>query len=98
MDNHEDVCKMAVDYFKDIFAGGDHGASMQMENTEARVITDVHNAKLTTKITFAEFTLTVKKMHPDKTASLDGFSPAIFQHFWDLIGVEIFNCCRNWLT
>lgn len=36
-------------------------------------------------------------MHPDKSAGNNGFSPIFFQHYWELNGVEIFDCCREWL-
>lgn len=37
-------------------------------------------------------------MHPDKVSGPDGLNPGFFQHFWDLIGKEVFVCCQKWLT
>lgn len=36
-------------------------------------------------------------MHPDKSARPDGFGSAFFQHFWDLLGRDIYSCCNEWL-
>lgn len=36
-------------------------------------------------------------MDPDNAYGPDGFSPAFFQHFWDLVGREVFKYYKNWL-
>ena len=36
-------------------------------------------------------------MHPDKASGPDGLNPAFFQHFWRLLGEEVFKCCYQWL-
>lgn len=36
-------------------------------------------------------------MHPDKASGLDGLNPAFYQNFWNLMGKEVFECCRAWL-
>lgn len=52
---------------------------------------------LTMDLTFSEFTQAVKSMHPDKASGPDGLNPAFFQHFWGLLGEEVFKCCYQWL-
>ena len=61
------------------------------------MLTDTQNANLIAALTFAEFDVAVKQMHPNKASGPDGFSPAFFQHFWQLLGLEVFNCCKKWL-
>ncbi|RVW81652.1 Transposon TX1 uncharacterized 149 kDa protein [Vitis vinifera] len=39
-----------------------------------------------------------QQMHPDKSPRPDGFNPAFFQHFWLLIGNDIFHACSSWLN
>ena len=53
--------------------------------------------KLVEDLTFEEFSVAVKQMHPDKSAGPDGLNPAFYQNFWHLLGFEIFNCCKKWL-
>ncbi|WOH14253.1 hypothetical protein DCAR_0933770 [Daucus carota subsp. sativus] len=36
-------------------------------------------------------------MHPDKASGPDGLNPAFFQHFWPMLGREVFECCKEWL-
>lgn len=64
-------------------------------NSDMNVITEAHNTRLTAEISFEEFTYVIKQMHPDKSVGPDGFSPAFFQHFRELIGVEVFKCCHE---
>lgn len=97
VDNHEGMCNVVLDYFRNIFAG-DISIDDQIVDEDARIISDAQNAKLMAEINFTEFTLAVKQMHPDKSAGPDGFSPAFFQHFWDLLGVQVFKCCKEWLV
>lgn len=97
VDIHEEMCKVVVEHFRSVFEGENNGTA-QFEDGDVRIITDDQNAKLTADINFTEFTTAVKQMHPDKSASPDGFSSAFFQYFWDLLGEEVFKCCRDWLT
>ncbi|XP_074374553.1 uncharacterized protein LOC141714959 [Apium graveolens] len=67
-------------------------------NGEEKVISESQNDMLTVDIKFEEFTEALKHMHPDKTSGPDGYSPAFFQQFWDLVGQEVFQCCKSWLS
>lgn len=53
---------------------------------------------LTAEVTFEEFIKAVKQMHPDKASGPDGLNPAFFQHFWALLGKEVYSCCKYWLA
>lgn len=89
---------MVVEYFRNIFKGSDSVGIQGEEMVAANIVLkEAQNNKLNAEIKFEEFTKTVKQMHPDKSAGPDGFSPAFFQHFWELIGPEIFKCCTSWL-
>lgn len=37
-------------------------------------------------------------MHPEKASRPDGLNPAFFQHFWESMGKEVFECCKGWLS
>lgn len=49
------------------------------------------------EVTFEEFTIAMRHMHPDKAYGPDGLNPPFYQNFWNIIGKEVFECCRNWL-
>ncbi|RVW31876.1 Transposon TX1 uncharacterized 149 kDa protein [Vitis vinifera] len=53
-----------------------------------------HAFKFKNKISITK----VQQMHPDKSPGPDGFNPAFFQHFWPLIGNDIFHACSSWLN
>lgn len=53
--------------------------------------------KLEGELSFEEFSLAVKQMHPDKASGPDKLNPAFFQTFWSLMGHEVFKYCKNWL-
>ncbi|RVX23698.1 putative mitochondrial protein [Vitis vinifera] len=61
-------------------------------------VTAAHNANLLSPFSFEEFSIAVQQMHPDKSPEPDGFNLAFFQHFWPLIGKEIFHACSSWLN
>lgn len=52
---------------------------------------------LIANINFEEFTDALKQMYPDKAFGPDGYSPAFFQQFWDLVGREVFQSSNKWL-
>lgn len=95
--NQDDMCDLAVDYYRNVFKD-DTATDGAYMNGARRVITAEQNDQLTSVFDFDEFTTAVAQMHPEKYAGPDGFSPAFFQHFWNLLGHDIFNCCTEWLA
>lgn len=96
IDNLDIMGHMVVDYFKNMFASADNVEECE-ENNVRRLISREQNDRLEAEIEFEEFSKAIKQMHPEKSAGPDGLSPAFFQHFWELLGPEIFKCCREWL-
>ncbi|KAL8134789.1 hypothetical protein AgCh_009705 [Apium graveolens] len=90
------MCNIVKDYFLDIFRGDQNSSGFQ-GNEADRCVTDAQNRLLVADLSFAEFTAAVKQMHPDKSSGPDGLNPAFFQHFWPILGHEVFSCCREWL-
>lgn len=75
VDDRDKMGEMTKQYFTNIFTGL-NDASIPESNTEHGVISREHNERLTADLTFEEFTLAIKQMHPDKASGPDGFSPA----------------------
>lgn len=94
--NHAGMCNIVRDYFNSVFAGSNASICMS-EPVDEHVVTDSQNSKLVAELTYEEFSLDVNQMHPDKASGPDGLNPAFFQHFWKLLGREVFVCCRTWL-
>lgn len=65
--NHEEMCSIIKTYFSNIFAGPS-SANVSTTNFEAGLITEVQNRDLTAELSFDEFTLAIKQMHPDKAS------------------------------
>ena len=61
-------------------------------------VTTTHNSNFLFPFSFEEFSIAVQQMHPDKSPGPDGFNPAFSQHFWPLIGKDIFHACSFWLN
>lgn len=62
-----------------------------------RRVTEEQNSSLVAEVSFEEFTLAIKQMHPDKSAGPDGLNPAFYHNFWKIMGREVFECCKGWL-
>lgn len=69
-----------------------------MSHDSDYVISNEQNIILEAELSFDEFTIAIKQMHPDKDSGPDGLNPAFFQHFWKLLGHEVFQSCKNWLN
>lgn len=80
VENHKEMCNMAVEYFRGVFAGNRCGES-QNASPGNRIINDAQNALLTKALEFDEFTKVLKQMHLDKASGPDGLTPAFFQVF-----------------
>lgn len=93
--DHEGMCLVVKEYYESIFAGS---AEVEIEDmVSANMVSTEQNNKLVEEMTFEEFTAAVKQMHPDKASGPDGLNPAFFQHFWPMLGREVFECCKEWL-
>ncbi|CAN1761392.1 Transposon TX1 uncharacterized 149 kDa protein [Linum perenne] len=85
----EELEELAHHYFSGIFTTG--GCSPE-------TVTDVIDGQLTrndfdildAEFTKEEFTVAVFSMAADKAPGPDGFNPGFYQHYWDVIGDEVF--------
>lgn len=95
--NHVDMCKVVQDYFGNLF-GLDGNMNEEELDSFDPVLTKEQRNSLEVDFTFEEFSVAIKQMHPDKSAGPDGLNPAFYQHFWKMLGKELFSSCKQWLN
>lgn len=81
IDNQDGMQELVKDYFRGVFASPNVDLNLQDMEPEGAV-TRVHNKRLVAELSFEEFEIATKQMHPDKACCPDGFNPAFFQYFW----------------
>lgn len=90
------MCNLLQEYFNKVFEESNSNNNHPRQVSDV-MISEIQNEKLIADLTYTEFTKAVKNMHPDKASGPDGLNPVFFQHFWDLLGIEVFKCCKQWL-
>lgn len=96
--DHRQLCNLLERYYKNVFSGTNHDDRLEFPNySDEGVITNEQNSMLTGEIEYEEFSDAVKGMHPDKASGPDGLNPAFFQHFWKVLGKEVYQSCKAWL-
>lgn len=96
IEDQQDICSMVNDYCLNVFASSctSQATSVMVEQI---AVSESQNISLLSELTFEEFEMAVIQMHPNKASGPDGLNPWFFQHFWSLLGREIFSCCKLWL-
>lgn len=96
VDNQQDLCTLVYSYFQQLFT-----TTPLMDNMDeflepiSPMVTAEQNEELTKYFTMAEFTKAIKQMHPDKSSGPDGFNPAFFQNYWNIVGADVFEEGKN---
>lgn len=94
IDNHEDMCEVVKRYYQGVFASSNSNHPAQVGENEA-IVSTTQNAMLVADMTFEEFRVAVKQMHPDKAAGPDGLNAAFFQHFWGILGKNVYYAVKT---
>lgn len=90
------VDELIVDYFEGIFASNGIDDAAVLNLIQGRV-TEEQNMKLCKPYTINEVKATVFFMHPNKSLVPDGMNPDFFQHFWQIVGMDVANACLHML-
>ena len=83
----EGIQRVAVDYFKALFYDSIGKYDEVLNCVDNRVMNEENDALL--PFSKDEFKEVVMQMHADKSPGPDGFNPAFYQRFWDLVGDDI---------
>ncbi|KAL8090041.1 hypothetical protein AgCh_039489 [Apium graveolens] len=94
---HNDLCSLLKEYYTNVFVAPEQEINYPSAENEARVSAE-QNRKLAEDLSFNKFTEAIKNIHLDNASGPDGLNPAFFQHFWKLIGKEVYKCCQKWLA
>lgn len=75
--NKERMSLIIVDYFRSIISAEQQERNV-IENIDGLCVTEEQNTTLVANITFEEFTVAIKQMHPDKASGPNGLNPTFF--------------------
>lgn len=98
-ENKSDIQGVVKEYFMSLFKANedelDYGSVL---NRVRCLIRPEVNNELTRPFHMKEFREAICQMHPDKSPGPDGFNPASYQWFWDILKDAIFASAVEWLT
>ena len=83
-------------YFEGLFAASTEEVSYG-ELPIDHVISVEENSGLVARFLLEEFTGADTQMFPNKAPGPDGLNPCFYQHFWNLLGPEVFQTATGWL-
>lgn len=93
----EDIQEVVTNYFSQLFQSSTANgclSSREMVNQ----ITETENEELIVEVTAEEVKEAVFSMHPDKSSGPDGLNPAFFQTFWSVVGNDVVEMCRKFMS
>lgn len=91
MDSQEDIERVILDYFTNIYSS-DHPTSFEVSLGAMRQrVTPRMNEALLCEFRMEEVRLALNQMHPTKAPDPDGMSPIFFQKYWDIVGSSVVN-------
>ena len=86
----EDIQRIATDYFHDLYWNSPCKYDDEvLDCVDVRIMRD-ENTALLLPFSKEEFKETIMQTHPDKSPGPDGFNPAFYQRFWDLVGDDVY--------
>lgn len=94
---HDDMCRIVKSNFRAVFENAEDEQDFE-DDVTAVFVSTAQNEALVAEFSFKEFECAVQQMHPDKGSGPDGLNPAFYQHFWKVMGKEIFHYCKGWLA
>ena len=93
----KDIQRVAIDYFKDLYSYSPCKYDEVLDCVDVRIKRE-ENTALLLPFSKDEFKEAIIQMHPDKSPGPDGFNPAFYQRFWDLIGDDVYRDSLEWMN
>ena len=93
----EDIQRVADDYFHDLYSNSPCKYDEVLDCVDVRIKRE-ENTALLLPFSKKEFKEAIMQMHPDKSPGPDGFNPAFYQRFWDLVGDDVYRDSLEWMN
>lgn len=92
-----DEIKAAIEgYFSQLFTASNLEGKLS-DREVVKQTSEIDNENLMAKVSYEEVKHATFSMHPDKASGPDGVNPAFFQAFWNIVGLDVVQFCRNYL-
>lgn len=88
---------MITNYFSKLFETSTQGGSLTSQE-KVNQISAVDNEDLIAEVTDIEVKDAVFSMHLEKSPRPDGLNPAFFQTYWGIVGRDVIEVCKNFMT
>ena len=92
----EGLSNLEKTYFEGLFVASTEEVSYGELPIEHKILVEENNG-LVARFSLEEFTGAVTQMFPDKAPGPDGLNLGFYQHFWNLLGPEVFQIATGWL-
>ena len=96
-DKSEDVGKVFLDYFHDIFTTNPSNMDIIFQSMRCKVTVEM-NGMLDKEFTKMEIKNALDQMNPNKAPSPDGMTACFYQKFWDILRNDINNVVYDYLN
>lgn len=93
----EAIHGVVEEYFSQLFTSSNVDGNLS-DREDIQKISETENEELIAPITAEEVKTAVFSMHPDKFPGPDGFNPAFFQSFWNVVGMDVIRFCQDYMN
>ncbi|KAL8120291.1 hypothetical protein AgCh_017451 [Apium graveolens] len=93
----EEVQVVIEDYFSSLFTSVNSNGRLS-EREEVGRISEIENDGLISAVTEEEVKSAVFSMHSEKSPGSDGFNPAFYQSFWEVVKEDVIHFCREFMS
>uniref|UniRef100_A0A803PL05 Reverse transcriptase domain-containing protein n=1 Tax=Cannabis sativa TaxID=3483 RepID=A0A803PL05_CANSA len=97
IDWNNGLADVIVNYFNDLFCTSNTFTAHVIAHVPTTV-SEAQNASLLAPVSNEEVRKVLFQMHPDKSPCPDGMTPGFFQRCWSIVGLDIINLVRSFMT
>ncbi|GLT94950.1 hypothetical protein SLE2022_126590 [Rubroshorea leprosula] len=97
-DNPAEIRSIATSYFESLFSSSSPRDFEYALNCVEPCVQEDDNRFLLSEFTEQDITRALFQMHPSKAPGPDGLSPGFFQHFWDIVKMDVIGPCLKFLN